>query len=155
VAAVLRAEEEAALRERIDDRIGELTPRNWGGSLRACIAGLNGYLRGWLGFFGICTGSAERTMRNLDARIRRRLRAIRMKHWKRKRTIAQRLVRLGMDRATAWRSVYSGRKSLWALSLYPGNRGLRNAYFAELGLLSLLETWKAQNEAHLVASAGV
>lgn len=140
--------------ERVTTRIQELTPRNWGNSLRECIRRLNRYLTGWLEFFGICTEATETPLHNLEAHIRRRLRAIQMKHWKRKRTIAQRLVRLGMKRTTAWRSVYGGRKSLWALSLYPGNVGLRNAYFAERGLLSLVEKWKAQNQAHPVASAG-
>ena len=38
-------------RDRIDARVRELTPRNWGNSLRACIQDLNVYLLGWLGFF--------------------------------------------------------------------------------------------------------
>jgi hypothetical protein len=63
-------------RDRIAARIRELTPRNWGNSLRACIRQLNGDLLGWIGFFGICTAGEERTLSNLDAHIRRRLRAI-------------------------------------------------------------------------------
>lgn len=36
--------------------------------------------------------------------------------------------------------VYEGRKSLWALSHDPAmHRGLRNAYFAERGLVSLAD----------------
>jgi hypothetical protein len=68
-------------KERIDERVRELTPRNWGSSLRACIRGLNAYLLGWLGFFGICSDGIERTLSNLDAHIRRRLRAIQLRHW--------------------------------------------------------------------------
>lgn len=33
-------------KRRIDERIQELTPRNWGGSLRACITEINVYTRG-------------------------------------------------------------------------------------------------------------
>ena len=36
-------------------------------------------------------------MRKIDAHIRRRLRAIILRHWKRKRTIAKRLVALGVN----------------------------------------------------------
>ena len=114
-------------KDRIDAKIVELTPRNWGNSLRACIRSLNVYLLGWIGFFGSCTAQSERTFAGLDAHIRRRLRAIQLKHWKRKRTVAQRLVRLGVRRHTAWRRVYQGRESLWALSHDPAvDRGLRN-----------------------------
>jgi RNA-directed DNA polymerase len=135
-------------KERIEARIRELTPRNWGKSLRACIRGINGYLQGWIGYFGICTEGEERTLQGLDAHIRRRLRAIQLKHWKRKRTIARRLIRLGVKAKTAWRNVYDGRKSYWALShSTAANRGLRNAYFAERGLESVWERWKAKQSA--------
>ena len=44
--------------ERIGERLRELIPRNWGGSLDACITRLNRYLIGWVHFFGICTNKA-------------------------------------------------------------------------------------------------
>jgi retron-type reverse transcriptase len=89
-------------KERLAARVQELTPRNWGKSLRECIRQINGYLQGWIGFFGICTEGEERTLHNTDAHIRRRLRAIQLKHWKTKRTMAIRLVRLGVKAKTAW-----------------------------------------------------
>lgn len=130
-------------KKRIDTKIRELTPRNWGNSLSACILGVNAYLLGWIGFFWICTQGVERTLQNLDAHIRRRLRAMQVKHWKTKRTIAKKLTQLGVKPSTAWRSTYGGRKSTWALSHSSGvNRGLRNAYFAERGLVSLVVKWQ-------------
>lgn len=141
----------ARSKERIDGRILELTPRNWGGSLRSCIARLSRYLVGWIGFFGVCTAGVERMLLVLDAHIRRRLRAIQLRHWKRRRTIARKLVKLGVQPRTAWRRVYEGRKSRWALSHDPAiERGLRNAYFAERGLVSLAERWR-QHAARFVA----
>ena len=125
-------------RERVNQRIRELTPRNWGSSLRSCIAQVNAYLRGWFGFFGICSAREKWTLHELDAHIRRRLRAIQLKHWKRKRTIVRKLIALGVHRRTAWRRVYEGRKSLWALSWdYVAHQGMRNVYFADRGLVSL------------------
>jgi RNA-directed DNA polymerase len=130
--------------KRLKERVRELTPRSRGRSLNATISGINGYLRGWLGHFRVCTQGIERVVQNTDAHIRRRLRAIVLKHWKRKRTIARRLIRLGVRRRTAWRRVYAGRKSLWALSIDPSvHRGLRNAYFAERGLVSLKDRFEA------------
>jgi group II intron reverse transcriptase/maturase len=134
-------------KERIRMKIRELTPRNWGNSLDECIRRINAYLEGWINFFGVCTKGIERTLQTLDAHIRRRLRAIQLKHWKKKRTIARKLIALGIRFASAWRGVYDGKKSLWALSHLPVvDRALRNAYFAERGLLSLLERWRSKIE---------
>jgi len=81
--------------KRLRERIRELTPRSKGQSLKATILEVNAYLRGWLGHFRVCTPGIERVVRHTDAHIRRRLRAIVLRHWKRKRTIALRLIRLG------------------------------------------------------------
>jgi group II intron reverse transcriptase/maturase len=130
-------------KDRADTRVRELTPRTWGNSLQACILGLNAYLRGWLGFFGICTEGIETTLSNLDAHIRRRLRAIQIRHWKTKSTIARKLLALGASRKLAWRTPYAGRRSTWDLSLSSAiHRALRNAYFAERGLYSLVDQYR-------------
>jgi len=137
----------ARSKERIDTKLRELTPRNWGDSLRACILEINAYLLGWIGFFGICTAGAERMLDALDAHIRRRLRAIQVKHWKTKHTIARKLTKLGVPRKLAWRTTYNGRKSVWAASHTTAmHRGLRNAYFAERGLVSLAAEWKRRGK---------
>jgi RNA-directed DNA polymerase len=126
-------------KDRIDAKIRELTPRAWGQSLNGCTATLNTYLRGWLHFFGTsCTDTVVRTLHNLDAHIRRRLRALLLRQWKRKRFIVRRLIRLGARANTAWRRVYEGRKSLWALShCGPVDYALDKVYFAAQGLISL------------------
>jgi hypothetical protein len=75
-----------------------------------------------------------------------------LKHWKRKRTMARRLIQLGVSPKTAWRGIYKGRQSLWALShSSPVDRGLRNAYFAERGLVSLEQRWTELNLALVTA----
>jgi group II intron reverse transcriptase/maturase len=130
-------------KERIDGRIRELTPRNWGQSLRKCIECVNVYLVGWIGFFAICTAGVQQVLDALDAHIRRRLRAILLTHWKTKRTIARKLTRLGVKPKTAWRYTYAGRQSRWAMSHNSAaHQGLRNAYFAERGLVSVAERWE-------------
>jgi RNA-directed DNA polymerase len=138
---------------RVDEKVRELVPRNWGRSLRDCILQLNAYLLGWIGFFWICTEAAARMLSNLDAHIRRRLRALLLKQWKRKRTIARRLIRLGVKPKTAWK-VYEGHRSWWALShSSPVDRGLRNAYFAERGLVSLAAKWRELQGRAIIAPA--
>lgn len=142
---------EVLLSKRSTDRLArtirKLTPRAWGQSLRDCIERINAYLGGWLGFFGIVDATDEviRTLHSCDAHIRRRLRAVQLRQWRRRRFIVRRLIRLGAKRDTAWRVVYEGRKSLWALShCGPVDHALRNSYFAERGLLSIEELYRAQ-----------
>lgn len=134
-------------KKRIDAKIRDLTPRNWGNSIHKCIERINAYVIGWIGFFGICTAGIQKVLRYLDAHIRRRVRAIQIKQWKRKRTIVRNLIRLGVNPATAQRSIYSGRKSVWRLSHESAvHRALRNARIAELGLVSLLDQWTKRAE---------
>jgi hypothetical protein len=133
------------------ERVRQLTPRNWGGTVVSCIARINAWLRGWHGFFGIASTSEMQMMRKLDAHIRRRLRAIILRHWRRKRTIARRLIKLGVKRQRAWVGVYAGRKSWWALShTHAVDQGLRNAYFAKRGLIFLIDLHQRAHR-HIVA----
>jgi RNA-directed DNA polymerase len=130
------------------DRIAQLTPRTWGGTLESCIHRVNAWLRGWHQFFGIVSPEEQQEMRRFDAHIRRRLRAIVLHHWKRQRTIARRLIALGVKPQSAWRTVYAGKKSTWALSHAPAvDHGLRNAYFAKRGLVSVAKLHQAKRPA--------
>ncbi|MCA1700210.1 MAG: group II intron reverse transcriptase/maturase [Actinobacteria bacterium] len=121
-------------------RIRELTPRQWGGTLERCIRRINVWLAGWHQFFGIAAASEQYTLRALDAHIRRRLRAIVLRHWKRRRTIARNLEALGAGRQSAWRGIYAGRRSTWALSHSPAvEKGLRVVFFTQRGLVRLVD----------------
>jgi group II intron reverse transcriptase/maturase len=129
--------------KKVSLKIVQQTPRNWGASLEKCIQGCNRYLRGWTEYFKIISSTEQQKLQRLDAHLRRRLRAIQLKQWRRRRTIAQRLIQLGAKKATAWRTVYGGRKSLWHLShTWVVDRILRNAYFADRGLVSLVKRWE-------------
>jgi RNA-directed DNA polymerase len=121
-------------------RVRQLTPRTWGNTLLSCIAQINAWLRGWYGFFGIASATEMQAMRKLDAHIRRRLRAVLLRYWKRKRTNARKLIALGVKRDSVWRQLYAGRKSWWALShTHAVDQGLRNAYFSKRGLICLVD----------------
>lgn len=137
---------------RLAERIRELTPRNRGQALGATIATINCYLRGWFGFFSICTERALRTLHTTDAHIRRRLRAILLKQWRRRRSIVKRLIKHGIRPKTAWRAIYNPRRGLWAMSHLPAvDRALRNAYFAQRGLVSLADLWTAKHPKQVIA----
>ena len=116
-------------KRRIDEKIRELTPRTWGQSLRDCIHRLNEYLLGWMGFFHIISRADNDPLMSLDAHIRRRLRAIAIRHWRRRRW-------------GGWKPVKPGRRSWWRLSnTRPVTRALSNVHFAERGLVALADAW--------------
>ncbi len=141
--------------DRVKAKIRQLTPRNWGKSLKACIQRVNEYLQGWIGFFWIVGPSENRTLHGFEAHTRRRLRAIQLKHWKRKRTIMRRLIRLGCRPRTALKYLYKeGRRSIWALSHCPPvDHALNNEFFRDLGLLPLLERRAELQLKHTVVRA--
>jgi len=132
--------------KRLRAKVVELTPRNWGDKLDSCIERLNSYLIGWLGFFSIVGQGELRTLRTIDAHIRRRLRAIMFKHWKRKQTMARRLTKMGARHKTAWDTVYAGSSRIWWLSgSSVANSTIKNAYFVGKGLVMLAERWNAKH----------
>lgn len=116
-------------RERISTKIRELTPRNLGRSLDACIRQLNVYLEGWYGYFRLCTDAARRSFGTLDAHIRRRLRAIVVRQRKRPRYLFRHLVKRGVSVRAAARCAW-GDRSTWYKSNHAGmTRGYPNKWF--------------------------
>lgn len=128
-------------KRRIDARIRELIPRNWGQSMACCIERLNRYLRGWISFFGICT--SERTFTHLDSHIRRRLRALQLVQWRSKSTIARRLIEAGAKPSMVYGNVFHRRRGPWTMSAMPSvNQGLGISFWAKRGLVSLGQRYK-------------
>lgn len=124
-------------------KLKEMTPRNWGASLDSCILAVNRYMRGWLGYFGI---AGKEYLGHEDAHLRRRLRAIQLKHWKKKQLIVRHLTVLGSPPAIA-RDVYGRHRSWWAMSAVRGvTWALRNSYYAKRGLYDLKANWEQNHE---------
>jgi RNA-directed DNA polymerase len=128
-------------------RLKEMSPRNWGSSLKACMTQLNRYMRGWLGYFGVCDPKQLPTLGREDAHLRRRLRALQLKQWKKKRLILSHLVRLGAPPMKARIDLHGGRRRWWMLSrCRTVNWALTNDYFAQRGLVSLADNWRREHE---------
>jgi len=126
--------------DRIFAKIRELTPRTWGGQLSWCIEQLNGYLRGWIGYFQLITGEAWRVLRNLDCHIRRRLRALIVRQKKRPRHLFRNLVARGCSWQSAARTAFSRRGTWWQSNSAAMTRAYPNRWFAER-LVSLSTLW--------------
>ncbi len=115
-------------------RVRSLTRRSTGRSLRAVVAKLGSYLRGWCGYFGFC--QTPSVLRDLESWVRRRLRSLVWKQWKRGRTRYRQLRRRGVGRVDAKKTA-----CLWSPWRASRSRALTGvlpvSYFADLGLPAL------------------
>ena len=139
-------------RKRIDRKVVELTPRNWGGSLESCIERLNQYLECWIGFFHVCSEVELHGLSTIDAHIRRRLRAIVLRHKKRRRHLLRWYLSRGVPAKIAGRDVYGRYKSHWALSATEAaHRSMTTKWFGDRGLLPLKQRWRQLNSKRVKA----
>ena len=119
---------------RFKRRVRELTRCVRGASLSEVIKELSGYIVGWRGHFGHCETLAA--MGRVDKWIRRRIRAIVWRQWKRGRTRYKALRRLGVGRDLAAQTAGSAHGP-WRISMSPAlSIALPNASLAKLGLVS-------------------
>ena len=99
-------------------------------------ATLNPMLRGWLNYFRL--GASKRILRQLDFWIRRCMRCLIWRQWKRPRTRIRKLLSLGCSEEqsrTGWT-----RRGPWPCAGMPAlKQGLDPAYFRQLNLFGLLE----------------
>jgi RNA-directed DNA polymerase len=131
--------------ERAKDRIRQITRRNRGVSLRAMIGELNSFLAGWVTYFRYaeCRGHLQR----LDEWIRRKLRCVRLKQRKRRKSIADFLRGLGVPEWRAWILACSG-KGWWRMAGTPqASEAMPLAWFQSQGLLSLTARYTALRHA--------
>lgn len=126
--------------KRLSQRIRELTPRNWGNSLQHCMDRVSGYLKGWIGFFWICSQETRRLFRAVDAHIRRRLRAIVIRQRKRSLYLLRHLSQHGAGWHAARMTAYSRRGVWFSSRTYGISLAYRNRWF-QSRLASLEELW--------------
>jgi RNA-directed DNA polymerase len=79
------------------------------------------------------------TFEDLDGWLRRKLRCILWRQWKRPRTRAKKLMARGLDRERAWHSAYNGRGPWWNAGASHMNAAYRKTYFSKLEPISLLD----------------
>lgn len=121
---------------RFKKKVRELTRRTRTISLPAMVATLARYLQGWRAYFGFC--QTPSVLRYLDGWIRRRLRSVMWKQWKRGRARYAELRKRGVSRSSAAKTAGSS-CGPWRISRTPAvNQALPNGLFDTLGLPSLV-----------------
>jgi RNA-directed DNA polymerase len=117
--------------ETFKQRIRQLTRRIGGHSLSRVAEDLRTYVPGWKAYFGLAR--TPQIFKDLDSWLRRRLRAIQLKHWRRGTTIYNGLRALGAPHSLATKVAGAGGR-WWHCSLSELHRVLSVEYFDSLGI---------------------
>jgi group II intron reverse transcriptase/maturase len=122
--------------KRIKLKLKKLFRRGRGWSLSHTIRELNPVLRGWGHYYRL--SDVEGVFEELDQWVRRRLRLLLWRQWKRPRTRAKELRKRGLDEDRAGRSAYNGRGPWWNAGSSHMNQAVPISTLHQMGLVSLL-----------------
>lgn len=126
--------------KRQEDKIREVLQGARGRSLTKVIAELNPILRGWAAYYKLT--ETQRAMEEMDGWIRRKLRCILWRQWKRPYTRARNLMKAGLVEERAFRSAFNQRGPWWNSGASHMNQAYPKSFFDRLGLVSLLDTMR-------------
>ena len=121
-------------------RLKDITSRNRGQSLDDYRRELRAFVRGWVNYFKF--SSMKRFVAEIDEWLRRRIRQIYWKQWKRINTKFKALMRLGVSKSKAWEWANT-RRSYWHIAnSWVLSTTLTNAVLYNLGWTCLGDVYK-------------
>ena len=126
--------------QRLKTKLRPMLRRGRGRNLGRVAQSLTRVLRGWVAYYKLAEVKAS--FEELDGWLRRKLRCILWRQWKRRRTQFEELCRRGLDRERAARSAFNGRGPWWNAGASHMNHAVPTAELRQLGLLSLLDEYR-------------
>lgn len=123
--------------QRLKAKIRTIFRKGRGRSLSRVIGDLNPLLRGWMQYFRLA--EVKGIFEDLDGWLRRKLRCLLWRQWKRTFTRAKNLMKRGLEELRAWKSAMNGRGPWWNAGASHMNQAFPKAYFDRRGLISLLD----------------
>jgi RNA-directed DNA polymerase len=124
--------------QRLKEKLREIFRRGRGRNLSRLIEEeLTPLLRGWLNYFRLA--EVKGIFEELDSWIRRKLRNLIWRKWKRPFTRAKGLMQRGLAKGQALKSAMNGRGPWWNAGAAHMHAAFPKSYFDRCGLLSLLE----------------
>ena len=130
----LRVSPEVVKRFKGDIKATLRRARGW--AMHRTVAQLNPKLRGWMNYFRHI--DVKGILQELDGWLRRHLRKILWRQWKRYVTRVNRMMRLGIAQQRAEKSAGNGRGAWWNAGASHMNQALPKKRFDHIGLVSLV-----------------
>jgi len=121
--------------KRLKRKLRELFRQGRGRNLNRFIETLTPILRGWMNYFRLA--EVKGIFEELDGWIRRKLRCILWRQWKKPFTRAKNLMKRGLSEERAWLSATNGRGPWWNSGASHMNQVYPKKFFDTLGLVSL------------------
>ena len=133
----IKAKPHAKSVAKFKKRMKELTCRSWGVRNSYKVEKLNQLIRGWINYFKI--GSMKTLCKQLDSNIRYRLRMCIWKQWKTPQNRAKNLIKLGINKYTAWKVAYAGDRIAYVCNKGAVNVAISNERLIRFGLVSMID----------------
>ncbi len=128
---------------RLKDHIRELLRMGRGRAIGRVITDLVPIITGWTQYYRLAT--VKNTFETLDEWLRRRLRCILWRQWKKPKTRVKKLTAPGIDTIRAHKSAYNGRDPWWNAGASHMNAALPVRWFTQQGLVSFLARHRSSN----------
>lgn len=130
---------------RLCDKLRTSFRMGRGQSVGRTVETLTPILRGWINYYRLA--QVKGIFEELDIWLRRKMRCILWRQWKRPWTRMKKLMARGLDALRAWHSANNGRGPWWNAGALHMRDAYRNAFFENLGLISLLDQHHRLNHA--------
>jgi len=129
--------------QRLKDSLRKILRCSRGVSVQRMIEESNKKLRGWANYFKLA--EVERVFEDLDRWIRRRIRCVLWRQWKRVYRRAINLMNSGVTEEQAWKAANNGRGPWHNANLRQMRETFQKPYFDQNGLVSLVDSIVVRN----------
>lgn len=125
---------------RLTESLRHIFRKGRGWSLVRVVEEIRPKLKGWIAYFRLAEVRAS--FERLGRWIRRRLRLILWRQWKRPRTRLRELCNRGLDRDRAAISAYNGHGPWWNAGASHMNQAVPSRWLYQLGLVDVVQEWQ-------------
>lgn len=146
----LRVSKDSVKRFKVDTR--RKMRRGRGMNLDVFIHELTTSLRGWYNYYRL--NEVKGVFEQLDEWLRRRLRLLLWRRWKKPKTRIKNLLKRGLEKVRSTISAYNGRGPWWNSGASHMNQAFPKQYFDEHGLISFLDSFQSTQNSTRTAVYG-
>ena len=132
---------------KLKRKLKALTKRSWSILLDVRLAKIKRLIVGWVNYFRIA--KMKTMLQSIDEKLRKRIRIIIWKQWKKFKTRYESLLKLGASKSNAWRTAGCRKGYQYVCGTATIHSALNNERLKKRGLTSLLDHF---NKVHLVTN---